>query len=169
MMKIRLKQLILIISLATTLSAYEITIDKTLKIKEQKNNSGYKYPPLIRDDRKQTVYDPSLHLIWQDNSEAKSVKRDWEGAKRYCKDLNFSGYNDWRLPTIKELETIVYYSRYPDAYKKGFKNFTSSSYWSSSPSISVSSGAWSVNFNYGDSSYYYEYDKLYVRCTREGQ
>ena len=148
-------------SLFTNLSAYEIIIDKTLK--------ELSVSQLERDDTKEIVYDPATKLQWQDNSDAKSTQRDWDGAKSYCRSLNFAGYSDWRLPTIKELETIADYSRYPDAYKKGFKNFTSSYYWSSSPNVSGSSSAWSVYFEYGDSDSYDKTDKYYVRCARAGQ
>jgi len=163
-MKNKLKPLTrftLIFSLFTNLSAYEIIIDKTLKESSVSQ--------LQRDNTKEIVYDPVTKLQWQDNSAAKSVQKDWEGAKSYCRDLNFAGFDDWRLPTIKELESIVDYSRYPDAYKKGFKNFTSSNYWSSSPDVSDSSYAWYVYFKLGLSDNYRKTDKLYVRCVRAGQ
>jgi hypothetical protein len=150
--------------LASSLFSYEIVIDKTLKIQ-----SKYAYPALQRDDTKQIVYDPSSNLYWQDNSEAKSIKKEWEGAKQYCQNLSFGGYNDWYLPSIKELESIADYSKYPNAYKKGFKDFTSSSYWSSSASVSSSSNAWNVYFEYGYSSYSNKTNKRYVRCARAGQ
>ena len=168
-MKKQLTLLTLSFSLFTTLSAYEIVIDKTLKQENKKIKSNYTYPPLIRDDRTHTVYDPSTKLMWQDNSEAKTIKKDLEGAKNYCRDLNFAGFNDWRLPTIKELETIVDVSRYPNAYKKGFNNFTSSDYWSSSSDVSDSSYAWGVDFKYGNSLNYNKALKGYVRCARAGQ
>ena len=158
-----------LILMLTSLNAYEIIIDKTLKVKESTQKSNYTYPNLQRDDTKQTVYDPATKLIWQDNSEAKSTKTDWERAKRYCRNLSHAGYSDWRLPSIKELETIVDYSRYPDAYKKSFKNFTASNYWSSSPDLSHCSSAWSVYFEYGNSFSYYKSSKYFVRCARAGQ
>jgi len=40
---------------------------------------------------------------------------DWEGAISFCEDLKFAGYTDWRLPNIKELQSIVDYTRSPDA------------------------------------------------------
>ncbi len=162
-------KILIIIALLSTLSGYEIIIDKTLKQKQSKVSSTYTYLALIRDNSKQTVYDPSSNLVWQDNNEAKTIKKDWAGAKRYCKNLNFAGYSDWYLPTIKELETIADYSRYPDAYKKGFVNFTSSRYWSSSPHASYTSSAWDVYFEYGYSGSYYKVDKSYVRCARARQ
>jgi hypothetical protein len=160
----KLLTILLTTLLFTSLSAYEIIIDKTLKVKVK-----YTYPKLIRDDTKQIVYDPSSHLYWQDNSEAKSVEKDWQDAKQYCQNLSFGGYSDWHLPSIKELESIVDYSRDPNAYKKGFKNFASSNYWSSSDYVSNSSLAWFVVFEYGGSDYSNKTYKYYVRCARAGQ
>ena len=32
----------------------------------------------------------------------------------YCESLDTAGINDWRLPNVKELQSIVDYSRSPD-------------------------------------------------------
>ena len=40
---------------------------------------------------------------------------NWEEALRFCENMNFAGYSDWRLPDAKELQSIVDYERCPDA------------------------------------------------------
>ena len=35
--------------------------------------------------------------------------RTWSEAKIHCKNLVFGGYNDWRLPNVNELRTIMPY------------------------------------------------------------
>ena len=32
---------------------------------------------------------------------------DWEAAVSYCNDLSEGGFDDWHLPTINELRTLV--------------------------------------------------------------
>ncbi|WLE99109.1 MAG: DUF1566 domain-containing protein [Candidatus Electrothrix communis] len=36
----------------------------------------------------------------------------WEDALAYCENLIFAGESDWRLPNIRELRSIVDYTRY---------------------------------------------------------
>jgi hypothetical protein len=115
--------------------------------------------------------DSAIGLIWQDNNDAKSVKKEWEGAKKYCVNLELNGHSDWRLPSIKELQSIVDISRYKPAIKKGFKNVNKSSgYWSSSVYVADSKLALLVNFENGHTgSNYIFLEDYYVRCVRGRQ
>ena len=108
------------------------------------------------------------NLQWQDNADAATVEKEWDGAKSYCANLTLDGYSDWRLPTIKELQSIVDRKRTP-AIKTGFSNTASSWYWSASPYVYNGSYAWVVSFYNG-----YTYDSTktvtyYVRCVRGRQ
>jgi len=88
--------------------------------------------------------------MWQ---KATFSNRTWELALADCEGLNLGGYTDWRLPTVKELRSLVDYSRYlPAINDTYFQDTVSSIYWSSTPATSASY-AWSVNFKYGDNSY----------------
>ncbi|MFP4529590.1 MAG: DUF1566 domain-containing protein [Candidatus Kapaibacterium sp.] len=40
---------------------------------------------------------------------------NWEEALEFCVNLEFGGFDDWRLPNAKELQSILDYSRGPDA------------------------------------------------------
>lgn len=52
--------------------------------------------------------DPSTGLMWAGKDNGKDV--NWHMAMNYCRDLRLTGYSDWRLPTIDELEGI--YEKY---------------------------------------------------------
>ena len=51
--------------------------------------------------------------MWQKTDDG--VTRNWEEALDYAENLVFVGENDWRLPNPKELQSIVDYTRAPDA------------------------------------------------------
>ncbi|NDV25251.1 DUF1566 domain-containing protein [Desulfovibrio sp. JC010] len=63
-------------------------------------------------DRKDgTIADKATGLIWQKQDSVK--KLNWEEALSYCENLNYAGRDDWRLPSVKELQSIVDYARSP--------------------------------------------------------
>lgn len=105
-------------------------------------------------------------LMWQDDSNTKSVKKTYEDARNYCKYLFFTGYDNWRLPSIKELLSITDTSTYKPAIKSAFKNLKNEGYWSSTSHASDSSHAWRVDFKSGDGNWLPKSNTYFVRCVR---
>ena len=67
----------------------------------------------FRDNGDGTITDLATGLMWlQDDS---GYGMEWQDALEYCEDLAFAGHTDWRLPDAKELQSIVDYTRMPDA------------------------------------------------------
>jgi hypothetical protein len=66
--------------------------------------------------------------------------------------INYKGHNDWRLPSIRELESLVKTSlTHPAIDDVAFPNTDlSQSYWSSTLAVHDISGAWAVPFQTGD-------------------
>ena len=120
-----------------------------------------------------TFVDRTTGLEWQDNYASQSVKKNWYDAKSYCRNLKLSGHSDWRLPTIKELQSIVDISKYRPVIKDGFKNvkynFLDDGYWSSSEYAGNSSKALGVCFFEGCTGWDNRSSKNYVRCVRGRQ
>jgi hypothetical protein len=56
-----------------------------------------------------TISDLATGLMWQMSDDGQT--RDWEEALEYTENLELANYEDWRLPNIKELQSIVDYSR----------------------------------------------------------
>jgi len=108
-------------------------------------------------------------LEWQDNSEAKTTKLNWSDAKAHCQNLSLGGYEDWRLPTIQELQSIVDIGKKEPTIKRRFNNVTSSVYWSSSEGVSDAKYAWVVGFGYGNTNGYAKSNEYSVRCVRARQ
>lgn len=56
----------------------------------------------------ETISDLATGLMWAESDSGTDL--DWEGALAYAEHTSLAGYSDWRLPTIKELNSIVSYN-----------------------------------------------------------
>ena len=94
-------------------------------------------------------------------------------TEAYVNRVNAAGWcgaSDWRMPTRKELESIVLYDRYSPAIDaEYFPNAVSSSVWSGSPHAYYANYAWKVYFYSGYSYYKYRAYRYAVRLVRGGQ
>ncbi len=121
-----------------------------------------------RDDNTNIITDSYSTLMWQDEADIKSDT--WENAIRHCEVLELGGYDDWRLPNINELFSIVDKNpniEYPKIDTVYFRYTESSKYWSST---NISTYSWVINFGNGDvGGNVKTYDGLYIRCVRGGK
>lgn len=63
-----------------------------------------------------TISDLASGLMWSQDDSGDGM--EWEAALAWVQEMNESnylGYDDWRLPNAKELQSIVDYTRSPDA------------------------------------------------------
>lgn len=63
-----------------------------------------------------TVTDSATSLMWARDDSGEGM--DWQTALAWVQErnaANYLGYSDWRLPNAKEMQSIVDYSRAPDA------------------------------------------------------
>ena len=142
------------------------------------------------------VKDLQTNLIWQ----RCQVGMKWNGTTctGESKEFNFEDAkklagNGWRVPTIRELSSLIYCSSgkmknsdnvgdgdppiknwcdgeytKPTINIKAFPNTPASGIWSGSPYAYNSSYAWGVYFLYGYSSYAYQTGSYGVRLMRGG-
>lgn len=59
----------------------------------------------------ETVTDSATGLVWQKEDSAGA--KTWNEAINYCEELSLANESDWRLPSAKELQSIVDYTRSP--------------------------------------------------------
>ncbi|MBF0257688.1 MAG: DUF1566 domain-containing protein [Desulfamplus sp.] len=120
-----------------------------------------------------TVTDSVTGLMWQQDT-AKTATGGttmiWKDALAYSENMTLGGYTDWRLPTVKELRSIMDSSSYSPAIDTSvFRDTFSSFYWSSSTNAYELSLAWIVSFYIGDDGYSNKGNAHYVRAVRAGQ
>lgn len=65
------------------------------------------------DNQDQTISDSATGLMWQQDD---SASTNWDDAIEQCEALTTASYTDWRLPNVKELHSILDYSRSPDSH-----------------------------------------------------
>jgi len=135
--------------------------------------------PRFTDNGNGTVTDKLTGLIWMKNANAFGPKT-WADALTAANGLasgsggltDGSKAGDWRLPNVKELQSLVDYGRFSPALPAGapFTGVQSSDYWSSTTGAASATYAWLVGFgdgfvgNDGDKSYSFPY----VWCVRGG-
>ncbi|NQV29408.1 MAG: DUF1566 domain-containing protein [Candidatus Marinimicrobia bacterium] len=140
------------------------TEDKQFYVLYVRGNEAYGQNGFV-DNGDSTISDQATDLMWmQFDSEA---GMDWEAALAWAQTKNtesYLGYSDWRLPDVKELHSILDYSRSPattnsaaidsvfdctmivdegDAQNYPF-------YWSSSTHANMHNGAWGAYVCFGE-------------------
>ncbi|MDI9335126.1 MAG: caspase family protein [Cytophagales bacterium] len=138
--------------------------------------------------------DPKTGLVWQ----RCSAGQTWDGstctgtAQQFTFDAAQKlATNGWRVPTIRELASLVYCSSgktqlhidpkdgaapianlcdgdyvKPTIRAEALLQTAFGAYWSSSPGVGDSNVAWFVHFNYGGVNDYDRYNLNYVRLVR---
>lgn len=113
------------------------------------------------------VHDTKLGLTWQDANASKTIKLNFENALKYCENLTLMQKSDWRLPSIKELQSIVDFTQFKPAVNKTFQNTIHRLYWSSTLYAGDPNRAWYVYFYDGKAHYYLKANSSYIRCVRD--
>jgi hypothetical protein len=117
------------------------------------------------DNGNGTVTDNKTGLVWQQSEPGYMT---WDSALSYCEGLSLGDKTDWRLPNIKELESITDDARANPAIDTSFfPGPYGNYYWSSSTIANSSNYAWFVGFFVGEvNPGYSKSNDLYVRCVR---
>ena len=110
-----------------------------------------------------TVHDRSTNLTWTKcsvtdfgtptvdgttNCSATPVDDNWDSSVDACEALIFAGRTDWRLPSARELGTLLDFSldAPPLINMNFFPNTGATNYWTSTSNDQTDSNAWDVNF-----------------------
>ena len=133
-----------------------------------------------------TINDKKTGLMWKVASEGQTWSGGkvsgaceiftWRKAMKRVEAVNSGsvgdncGYNDWRVPTVEELATIVEKAAYgPSINLEIFPGTPSSYYWSSTAESNFSSDAQGVDFYGGGSKFYSKENNHFLRLVRLGK
>jgi hypothetical protein len=114
-----------------------------------------------------TITDNVTGLMWQKTPSRDSVP--WETALTRAEESVLGGHDDWRLPNLKELGSLVDITRNAPAVSAAFSAMQSLRYWTSSAQFKQTANAWFVDFqNSGVTSYAAKvrsYPAIFVRTA----
>jgi len=119
------------------------------------------------DNGNGTVTDNVTGLMWQQSGDTGAT---WQGGLDYCNSLSLGNHDDWRLPDVKELYSLVdAATSYPAINETYFPGtMTSSEYWTSTTDMDAGTSiAFRINFQFGTMySSITKNDSYYIRCVR---
>jgi hypothetical protein len=141
-------------------------------------------------DNGDTITDDNTKLEWEkklnwDTQEDQTNLHDadntytWGDAfDVFIKDLNtepcFAEHCDWRLPNVKELQSIVDYDRLRPAIDPIFvvprppARVSGGNWWTSTSDNEIRLFAWAVTFQFGGVQEFFKTEKALVRAVRGG-
>jgi len=105
-----------------------------------------------------TVTDNNTNLMWVKEPGAiggvwgapgTPALMSWNVGLDECELLNYAGHSDWRMPNIKELMSIVDFSRMPSCIDPAFTFVQLAGYWSSTTYATMTAMAWQIKFSDG--------------------
>lgn len=129
------------------------------------------------DNNNGTVTDNVTGIMWRkcsaglnnDSSCSGTISTmTWQEALDYCNGLSFAGYDDWRLPNVKEVRSLVDTStNFPAINTTYFPNTpTNYEYWSSTTTAGYPANAFNMFFHHGFVGGGGKTNNGYARCVR---
>lgn len=112
-----------------------------------------------------TITDNLTQLVWQKTPYTDSFT--WDRALTYAEGLTIGTSSDWRLPNIKELQSINNeLATNPSVFAPFFTGLGVHNYWSSTTLPNQTLRAWYWNTQVGITSYDLKTNPNYVLCVR---
>ncbi len=110
-----------------------------------------------------TVSDTRTGLMWQQSDDGQ--ERTYSEALSYCRALRLAGHSDWRLPSLRELQSTVV-AGMPANVDRRFVNAKRERYWTRTEFQGQPDIAYTVDFADGGETSYFKVYKYYVRAVR---
>ena len=112
-----------------------------------------------------TITDNLTQLVWQ--KIPNTVALTWEQALVYAEGLTIGTNSDWRLPNIKELQSLNNESATnPSVFTPYFTGLGVHNFWSSTSLPNQTTKSWYWNTQFGITTYDLKTNPNYVLCVR---
>ena len=152
--------------------------------------------PRFIDNLDGTVTDNLTNLVWLKNASCSGTQKNWQDAVDFANQLHDGWIGDglggdcdlsdgsapgsWRLPNIKELQSLIHYGYFSPAlpnttgagqwsFNDPFIGVALNYYWSSTTRASFEPQAWYVNMDYGFAGFDSKEYSNYVWPVRGGR
>jgi hypothetical protein len=117
----------------------------------------------------EVIFDSVTGRYWYAGNKLNRKAHTWNEALSLIRELNdgcYGSYHDWRLPNIRELESLVDDSRHSPALAKGFllPGFQVEGYWSSTTSVYEPRYAWVLYLIDGAIGVGYKPEQTFIPC-----
>jgi hypothetical protein len=128
---------------------------------------GVQTSQALIDNGNGTVTDARTGLVWQKEQQACT---SWNDGLSKCNNLYLAGHSEWRVPNIKELESLTDDLRYDPAINTDFiPNLLGVYSLSSTTNTAYPGGVHYVYFTTGSVGYQSKLGSAYVRCVSGGE
>jgi len=118
-----------------------------------------------------TVIDNKTKLEWQNQPINKTATSRWITAISYCEDLSLNNKNDWRLPNINELQSLIDSTKGSPVIASTLEETTNSNlstgYWMITTYPKENDKAYILNFDEGLMESRSKDNTYYFRCVRD--
>jgi len=125
-----------------------------------------------------TVFDLATGLMWAANGNGEGCNygnpETWLNSLAYTANLDFGGFDDWRLPNVKELLSLIEYDAalavgaLPLIAEPPFSNTPLLPHWTSTTTVNLTTSAQIVNFAQGNVVAVAKVDSWHLRAVRGG-
>jgi Mg-chelatase subunit ChlD len=126
-----------------------------------------------------TVTDNTTGLMWAQCSVGQSgldcvngaaIHKDWQQALVTANTSTLGGFDDWRLPNLKELRSLVNYTEYnPSIEYTIFPRTPSQPVWTATPYANIINASWCIDLDSGKDKICERDEPYVVRLVRTVQ
>lgn len=120
------------------------------------------------DNGNGTVTDQLSNLVWEKIPNTNAFT--WEQALSYAENLTLAGASDWRVPNIKEIQSLNDFSNVsPSVNTSIFSSIGVKKYWSSTTLPNQTTRAWYWDTQFGITTYDLKTVPNYLICVRSNK